>query len=812
MSNLNSILLSLKKSLTVRGSSIEEVIKDFDRRNTGFISTSQFQRLISSCGVYLPPNQYDIILKSFSSSNNLVDLDQFSKAVMNSHEEVKSIGEANKDNLIDLYKRLSQRNISLLNALRPYDRNNRGMINKYDFLRAVGSFPSSQAISEAFNKDGIIYLSELLREYDNANKPTNLTESTTQNNNFNQNQQKPKPAALENAFKQSIQRKIDFKESFFNVDRLKTGTMSQSHFQTALSNSGLLLTPSDTTAITRYYQCDYDLIDYFHFLRDAEQYRIEYSQATSGLNTNSVAPVNMNDLIKRVSSILFERKVHPSQLFPPNSTLLTRPQFSSVLRQSGLGLSVREIDSVCNFFELENDKNIINVQHFVSSIQSSIMNLSSSTIKPSFSLTGVRQRVPNHVDLNFVLNKLSTALTQKGLQLAPRFQRFDREMSGEFNVSLVNAVIKNLGIEPLSEEELDAIQSRYQGSVYPNIKWQPFAAAVDPSLPEMAPTKTVVSEKKEAVHSGPPTTLIFMMQYIKQTADRNRMNLLSEFRSIDRIRAGFLQPSVFTAFMIREFTKLNRQHIDQLLSSYGNNEFHYIDFCRDIERIDRINSQKVETTAQIESENQSSKVPKFSQYEMTLYSSLLRRIKAFCTLHMLNPNEIFHRYDTNGIGFIRSNNIEGCFSQFQIPVTKEEIALILKMCTDPNNTERVFYQPFTSDVENTKIEPGKAKWILNEAQMKKDAEINAVKVVSQIKDKLKMRNRNIAMYFADAKRGVLMGKEEFASRIEKSNIIVQGEDFENLICKYKGGTDANGNDLVNWEEFVHDVSTTKFFV
>lgn len=800
MTSINSILLSLKKSLTVKGSNIDEVIEDFDRRHTGFISAIQFQRLISSCGIYLPQNEYDLILKSFSAPNNMVNLNQFSEAVKNSREEARNIGDAMRSNLVDLYKRLCQRNTSLRDVLRPYDRNNRGLINKFDFLRAVGSFPSSQAISEAFNKNGIIYLPELLQEYEKSCQDTKLLESTNQYQNASQ--QKPKPIALENAFNQAIQRKIDLRESFFAVDRLKTGKMSQFHFQTALSNSGLQLTPNDTTAITRYYQCDYDLIDYFHFLRDADQYRMNRISASQNLNANLAQPVNSNELIRRISSTLLSRKVHPSHLFPPNSFRLTKPQFSSVLRQSGLGLSAREIDHLCATYE--DEKSYVNVQLFESTIQSAMSSLSSSTIRPSFSLTGVRQRVPNMVDCGSVLGKISASLAKKNVQLAPRFQRFDRENSGEFNVSLVNAVIKNLGIDPLTEEELDSIQSRFAGSVYPNIRWQPFASAVDPQIQNR---QSNVSEgvRNEEVHSGPPLSVVPMLQYVKQTADRNRLTLLSEFRQIDRNRVGFIQPSVFSSFMMREFPRLTKQHIEQLLSIYGGAEFHYVDLCRDIGRMGQISSQKDVTS------ESSEKVRGLSQKDAEVYSTFLRRIKAFCTLRMLTPTEIFTQQDTSSLGFVRSSNLERCFAMIHFPATKEEVALIVRIGADPNNNEKILYRPIARDIENTQIEPGRAKWILNESQMKKDSEINATKIVSLIKDKLKMRNRRIFMFFGDARPGVLMRREEFAERLGNANIVVQGEELDDLVGKYQRGSDQNGAELVDWESFVNDVDNISFF-
>lgn len=827
MTNVNSILLSLKKSLAIRGSDIDEVIEDFDRRHSGQISSIQFQRLISSCGVFLPPQEYEYVLKSFLTSNNMVDLNRFSEAVKNSHEEVKSIGDIMKSNLIDLHNRLSQRNTSLRDILRPYDRNNRGLINKYDFLRAVGSFPSSQAISEAFSKDGLIVLSNLLQEYEKLDNNTNTKPNSNQTQAQIQN--KTRPNAIDNAFSQSLARNLDLRSTFFNNDRLKSGKMSQFHFQNTLNSAGLQLTPNDTAAITRYYQCDYDLIDYFHFLRDEEQYRKTHSRPTNAsTNTNPIQPLNLNEILKRISTILLQRKVHPSQIFPPNSNRLTKFQFSSSLRQAGLMISLQEIDSIANSFECEDDKNIVNVSRFIGAIQSLMSSVTAATIRPSQSLSGVRQRnnLSSFVDIEAVLRKIAQSLRAKNIQLAPRFQKFDREKSGEFNVSLVNAVIKNVGIDPLNDAELEALQSKFPGNVYPNIQWEPFTTAVDPQIqPKTATINTMSStfsmendtvSKRE---SFIPSEVLPLLQYIRQTSDRYSMNMLDEFRLLDRLRVGFVQPTVFVSFMSHNFPKLNRNHVDELLKRYGASEFHYIDFCIDI---DKVGSNRDKNASSLHPANinvggcEANSRPILSKSDTESYQTILQKLKAFCTMKMLSPLEIFTQHDTSKFGFVLKNHLEGCFNYMQIPVTKDEVNLLIRMFNDKDHEERVYYRQIVQDIEKTQINPARAKWLLYEPQMKNDAAESAVKLVAMIRGKLDGRNRSIRMYFRDAQRGRMMSKDEFLSRLQTLNIVIQGDDLDVLLEKYSrkpqnADFQQSSSDLVDWESFVNDVENSRIF-
>lgn len=834
MSNINSILLSLKKSLSVRGYNIDDLIEDYDKRHTGEITVAKFDRLISSFSLLLQPSEYQLIRSTFQKDNGQIDMLKFSGYLKNAHEEVKQRGDDIQADFIDLHNRLTQRNQSLRDLLRPYDRKNRGIVNPYDFIRAVGSFPSSRSLSESYTQNGLINLTEFLNDYEKALQRT----GNDSNSGIIKNEFREKPAAVEKAIKQIHFRKVDMRQLFLWHDRFRIGKINRPNFQTALADAGLQLTPAEFNSITEYYSLENGFVDYSDFLNDCQvnfpqEQKIpdDYGRSTAINQSNSI-----DNILSNIIGILRERKVLPINLFPPNTQVLTKYQFASVLRQNGLNLTNGEIDLLSRSFETQ--QRDVDVYQFVRKLDN-LINEERMTMTRS-------QREAQMNDMN-VVSRIKNALKEKSVQLAPRLSKFDRENSGEFNVSLVNSVLQTLGIDPMTPGELEFLQSIFPGSVPPNIKWYPFTEAIDPPIEECyetirhnnqrqlnmsipfglsnddgMPQRHEMVERQRTI----PSAIVPVLQYIFTTAARYRMTLIEEFRSLDRFRTGFVNPNVFFSFMTNNFNRLNRQQLDLLLNNYGTREFHYIDFCKDLDKV--MNEQNTTTQLQTGPYNPSNDLVQrtmmvnqtqnqnISENERNVYNEFLKRLKAFCVCRMMKPLEIFQRHDTMNLGYVNQPRFEGCFTFIQFPLYRNEIDVLLKMFSDDEHKERIIYTPIVRDLDNMKIEQGEAKWILHRKELQQELDSEIIRLLNTIREKLNQRNRRIRTFFSDLRSGEYISPMDFIRRIEMSNIVIPRNDIDKLMEKYMVGGMQKWNAAqdqsaqVDWEAFAKDVENSRF--
>ncbi|OHT08052.1 hypothetical protein TRFO_23590 [Tritrichomonas foetus] len=901
--SLNSILFSIKKSISSRGTTIDDVVLDYDRRRSGIISLNQFDHILTLFGVSFQPQEYRMVTDAFSVPGNCINLARFADAIKSSREETPQRENSTK-HFQDLKRRLSARQVSLRDLLRPYDRLNRGIINQHDFIRAVGSFPSSQAIVDIFAIDGFLNLNEILRIYSDVEMPRDT--------------EKVRPPIVENVIRQLIQRNIDIYYYIQSNDKCNNGKLTVPLFQMAISTSGIRLSPSDLRDFVDYYADD-GMVNYINFFNDMDKiiasdkslssssqmgmssnqsynsinhynndvdgtFRYErpnnYSNNTSNFSNNSrnnynsrtnpitgmnvpdhidTAPPryqqaeapNLDNIINNIKGICKSRKIQLSDLFPPRTASMNKFQFSLILKQAGLQLTITELDFLSNHFE--NRDGFVDVQKFLNMVEIPV-------VTHHF----------NHEDAEAIIQKVRNFLQQKQLTLAPRLVKFDREGSGEFNVSLINQVLKQLGMY-LTEFELEALQEKFPGRVIPNICWNDFTQAVDPQIMTQqgqfsckfeSPTKSPIPPEYDLSPSPPPLpskippNIFPILQQILQFVKRGNIELSDEFRALDRIRAGFIQPTAFISFMSQTFPRLNRQQIDSLLSNYGKYEFHYPAFLRDLGQVEseilndnRFNSPPTSPSqssnynyqynaSQINSPfephipnnynynnynsnngppknsgeysssmNSNTHAQSFTQIlndkDNEIYQTFLRRIKAFCVQRMITPIELFRENDRARIGYVLNSRLESCFRMYQFSFTPQEIKTIISIFHDPEHPERFLYNPLVREIEQLKIVQEDVKMVLNPRERQEEINAAVRQILNAIREKLVGRRRRITMYFSGISRNFIPAND-FVRRLSDMDLIFSKQDIEFLLSKYQQG---NG---VDWGKFCNDVEHSHF--
>ena len=751
--NLENLLFSVKKCVLTSGGDIEDIINDFDHRRSGLLSSNQFDQMLSFFGLSLQPAEYKMIYDSFSVAGGFVNVRKFADAVKQSKQNDVFQRENCESYFSDLKRKLTEKQTNLRDLLKPYDKLNRGMINSHDFIRAIGSFPSSEAIVSIFSKNGLINLYELLEEYDKV-------EGKIIN-------EKEHPPIVDEVIRQIVENNIDVYYLFQSNDRFNNGRIPPSAFEIVLSRSGVKAEFKQLRIVSDFYKVN-GLVNYIDFINDVK------ASSCRNKGSNRIQPeFDIDSLINQIKSECQSRKIQLSRLFSTylnDSQYIPKFQFSSLLKQAGFRLTVPEIDFITKNFESTNGK--IDISKF----------LNSTTV----TLTSPR---PKSANPDTVINKIKDFLKDRGIILYPRLVRFDMERSGEFNVSLIRQVLSQLGLL-LTDSELEALQTKFPGRVTPNIYWTDFVDCVDPK--QQVPDNSKNDKMEKISPSTPdinriPSNVQSILLSIHQCSSNNNFSLLDDLRMLDKHRLGYIQASQFYSYMCNNFPKLNRADLSILLSHYGKFEFRYLNFARDINKIIPKNNSNISNS--FNNDN-------FSTNKDLMM--LIRKLKASCLNKLINPIDIFQPFDKTRIGSVPINRLEGCFDLIQYPISKEELKILIKEFGDQEHKERFIYGPLSRAINQYSLSNEDVRMIIDPEKRKEELYNKTQIILNSIRERLQERRLAISMFFQEVPKP-LMEKAEFIRRLNTCEIVINPSDIDFLANIYKS------ENLVDWHKFCYDV-------
>lgn len=719
------------------------------------------------------------------------------------------------NSLLDIRKRLNDQKMTFHDLLLPYNRLNRSYIQENDFLRAMKSFPTAPVIAKNFSNNGIISITEV----ENAI-----------NSIPNQPPEPPKtpPYIIFTLARQFQRQNVDFWSMFTCRDRLRTGKVDVSVFTSVLSSTGIRINQEDLNEIIDFYKVQ-EKVNYVAFIEDIKKANVAEKELIRNQKTSYSEDPDINAIIDRIKSICKGRRVLLSGFFEGYQTPMTFYSFTRLINSANLQLNSREINFLAKFCQIEN-----------------------GAVDPSIIINKVDQVSTSSTvlsDTENTINKIKIFLAEKQLYLTPRFERFDREKSGEFPVSLVNSVLSQYEF-PLSEYELDCLQQKYPGSRVPFIKWRDFDADVEPEqlvlkYQEMQTTRRMNdSTPKPQLNSASSSHLFRSLDDNQKIPEKkvipdNIEILLTEFakyeiktlssifddlRDIDNLKLGFIQPYQFNSYMLTIFPRLSRKALESLIQYYGNKEFMYIELCKDIESIKKSlqsNSFNTNNSSNFSQQNNSMPITNTSFSSSSSISSpnstnitdpdinnLIKKLKAFTVKNILSPSDIFLINDRLRLGYVPSNRLQNCFSLVRFDVTQKEVNMLLKQFCHQDYPDRFYYLPLVNILENMQMSGDEVKWILSPDLARNQIDDNAHLINCQIHAKIAARRKIILDYFAGVPKGRPIDAKEFSNRISKIDIVLEPFELQILIEKYKCNQDKT---KVDWEQFCNDVHNVRLF-
>jgi hypothetical protein len=151
MSRTAQTLLAIKRDLAIRHIPVEDFASEYDRLQTGRISPEQLQRTFSHFRIQVRPQDLqDLIL--YLSEGNQVSTRKLIAGVKAARESDAVVYDrsACSESLHQISKYLSIRQLTLRDAVRPFDKANRGKVPVADFVRAIGCPPHTQVVADTY--------------------------------------------------------------------------------------------------------------------------------------------------------------------------------------------------------------------------------------------------------------------------------------------------------------------------------------------------------------------------------------------------------------------------------------------------------------------------------------------------------------------------------------------------------------------------------------------------------------------------------------------------------------------------------------
>ncbi|OHS93298.1 hypothetical protein TRFO_11922 [Tritrichomonas foetus] len=765
MNRVDEIILQLQKIVRTRGADLNDEIRVYDRRRFGYISINQFESLLASLGLRLMPQEHRAVQEMFVGANGMIDCKKFISAVENAHHP-KPQREDCSTALLQLHQRISEENCTLKYLLRPYDRMNHGVISENDFLKAMGTIPAARIVARTFSDNGQIDINEVDEALNKLlSKPPEPT--------------KTRPYSIFRTANQLIHRQIDYWSIFTDRDRHNIGKLDIPVFAQVLVSTGIPLTNEEIQEIVDYYRVD-EKVNYVNFVEDvrkAGQTQKEVLELTKPVPPEPV----LEDIIETLKTICKSRKIKLASLFEGCPPTISKYQFTHTLNNARLQISPKEIDFLAKLYEAEKD--YIDYMMLVRKVDT-----------PKMESTALS-------DADRTISKIRDFLQTKELILTPRFQKFDRELSGEFPVSLFNAVLSQFGCH-LTEYEIETLRLKYPGHAIPFVRWHELDNEIepDPSLfkPKPAPVTEEIDTKPHPVERIVPDELVNILINIQSECVRLKISLYDELRELDRNKCCYLAQYQVNSVMLRFFPQLKREDLDKLTQHYGARQFKYLDFCKDLDSC----SMKLSSPLNAQNIGGGTFPEKQKEEENPDFVNLIRRMKAFCVKKYLPPDEIFRQKDTSCLGFVPMNRAQSCFNEVGFHVFPHEMKLLENIYRDSKFSERFVYAPLVRKLENLEMDGDTAKWILTPELAQNQINDHAHKVLCGIHEKLKVRRKKIANYFLGVPSGK-MSVYNFNQRLNNLDIVIEPVEQQILLTKYKND---NG---VDWELFVHDVETAQ---
>lgn len=771
--NIDTVLLRIRKCLAVRGTTVAEIIGEYQHQKSSELTIVTFDRMLLSLGASLGQPDMQLLKEAFGNGKT-VSIQKFTEAVENTTEMKMQPADCDNE-LLALQKQLTLHRTDLLEIMRPYDRMRRGVISSSNFLSAVGNSPYARVIAGKFERsdDGMIHFYDIADAFETlANAKPVIVE---------------RPAVVDAISKRASDASIDLRGALTDRDRVRVGVLDEGPFVNVLASNAIHLTPDERRSLVEYYVRD-GRIDYLRFVQDHEQIAASSRKKVEAVTT---LVYNLDEIVQMIRVEFARRRIKVADAFIDLEDDVTTYAFVKTLLGSGIVVRVDELEFVASHFA--NEQRVVDVSAFLE-------------------MCGEQAPIRVGLDVKGVIDKIREYLAVKRCRIAPRLRKCDREDTGEVPFDLAISSIALVGLD-LGREEVASLAVAFPGSRRGFIKWHELVAAVDPEMSSCtfsasggsdhgadnspSPSGRGLDRSSMASlgfgsdKSGPavapagiavPDDIISVLREIRRAADERHIVLMDEMRPRDRARVGVITGFNVMAIMRMLFPRISALLVQKVIDFYGGDEVNYFRLCDDVRESPSMTCT-LTTQATSAADEEAHRV-------------LVRKIKAFLLRQMIGPNDVFKGEDPQKCGYIRVERVQSCFHTVRLPLTEKEVAVLVAIYRNTGYPERFDYHQLCAAVDASVVKPEEVEWVLEPEKALADQQSNVHRALVEIREKSNARRKSLVAMFTGCEERVPV--QFFRDRLMNIGFLIPETAVRVILWKYADDTG------VDWRGFCKD--------
>lgn len=452
-----NLMEEYRKVVITRMLNLKPMFQDFDKTKSGYVTKTQFVRVLNQLGIDLPHDVLSLLLKKYMDKGNAHEVNYFEFindvdkpedmfgagrdfnhsynyfSVTDPRKVENQIVKLDPEDIDDLLARVrkecSEKRIRLQEFFRDFDRLRSGNITAAQLRIGMNmaKIDLSQAEFDYFcdhyksDKVGKVKWKDLCDDVDQVFVAKGLEKDATLEftaPTVDTRYGKTAPVKADKnlahkvvqKFKLKLQReRLDAKSFFQSWDKHNRFKVSPKQFRQVLATFGFEMTDSEAEALCKLYANKDGEIDYLRFLKDSNpDNQIELEQTKSkyvskGFKFDGVT--DFDSLILKIKGIVKKGRIRLLEYFQDHDMLrkghVTIVKFKGVIRSQKIELTDKEYETLIEKFKLESDSNLVDYVSFNEEIEGIFTKKGlekAPTVKPE------EFKVPTIIDPDDVLN------------------------------------------------------------------------------------------------------------------------------------------------------------------------------------------------------------------------------------------------------------------------------------------------------------------------------------------------------------------------------------------------------------------------
>jgi Ca2+-binding EF-hand superfamily protein len=644
------------------------------------------------------------------------------------------------ESLHQISKYLSIRQLTLRDAVRPFDRANRGKVPVADFVRAIGCQPHTQVVADAYKDpySGLVAYFQVEEDL-NALKITKVT-----------------PPAVQAVIDTLSLDDVDVRKLFERYDRTRSGSVTTRQFDAVMNSAGV--SPHNAETVEGFYLEDGN-VSYLPFVVSIEKLRKERELTADGVILGtSGAVINTNELVEALQKTFLGRRVNVHELLNPRNGIVSREAFLRVLSHNQGAVNLEELNILADQYQIAGGD--LDVSGFLAQFA-----------RP--------KEQPDSIDVFEIIEKVKNHLEKRRVRLQATFQKLDRLHTGEVSGVRFLVALQECGFV-FATGEFKVLQQYYEASAG-NVDWHRIVNDLDPlpepevPLVEKEPPKDVFRTSRHV----PTANVLSVVARFAEIGKRISFNFYKAFTAM----FGFKRGTIPQSELIREFNGLGG-HItpadcQALFVRYEKNrEFDYVAFCADLPSCSLSASVKAagETPGLVVA---------------------LRHYRAALVSKGGDARSVFKRFDPRGTGRVPTESAETALVSAGIQLNKDELKCLFDAFDDKVLSGRFLYREMDARAAKEVIPPDQIRLLMNPVYAEEEARLQLNGTLSELREKFAGRHIRPRSLFT-GQTGLTLA--DIGERISGLNIILAKSQLDILNRAY-GQDEVKGFD---WDRFCED--------